>query len=54
MRDSPPKNVRVPLMMSAAEVEAIDAWRRWQPDLPSRAEAIRRLIVTGLQGAPPP
>lgn len=27
----------------------IDEWRRQQPDLPPRAEAIRRLIELGLQ-----
>lgn len=26
----------------------IDDWRRAQPDLPSRAEAIRRLVEKGL------
>jgi hypothetical protein len=26
----------------------IDAWRRGQPDLPSRTEAIRRLVELGL------
>ena len=25
----------------------LDAWRRLQPDLPSRAEAVRRLVATG-------
>lgn len=28
--------------------DAIDDWRRQQPDLPSRAEAARRLIELGL------
>ncbi|TMJ14649.1 MAG: hypothetical protein E6G94_09190 [Alphaproteobacteria bacterium] len=28
----------------------IDAWRREQPDLPSRPEALRRLAVKGLRG----
>ena len=27
----------------------IDAWRRLQPDLPSRAEAVRRLVALGLK-----
>lgn len=27
----------------------IDDWRRQQPDLPSRAEAIRRLVELGLK-----
>ena len=32
----------------------LDAWRRLQPDLPSRAEAVRRLVATGLEVAPKP
>lgn len=35
-------------MMTPAEVQAIDAWRRVQPDLPNRSEALRRLIAAGL------
>jgi hypothetical protein len=30
-------------------IERVDAWRRKQEDLPSRAEAFRRLIELGLQ-----
>jgi len=30
------------------QVEKIDSWRRNQDDIPSRAEAIRRLVVRGL------
>jgi hypothetical protein len=30
-------------------MEVVDAWRRQQQDLPSRAEAIRRLVELGLQ-----
>lgn len=29
-------------------VAAIDEWRRLQPDLPNRSEAIRRLVALGL------
>ncbi|SDD58639.1 hypothetical protein SAMN05444678_11688 [Sphingomonas sp. YR710] len=29
-------------------METIDEWRRKQPDLPPRAEAIRRLVEKGL------
>jgi 3-deoxy-D-arabino-heptulosonate 7-phosphate (DAHP) synthase class II len=29
-------------------LELIDAWRRAQPDLPSRPEALRRLAMRGL------
>jgi metal-responsive CopG/Arc/MetJ family transcriptional regulator len=32
-------------------VRQIDEWRRRQPDLPSRSEAIRRLIEAGLNAA---
>jgi hypothetical protein len=28
----------------------LDAWLRKQPDRPTRAEAIRRLVVLGLKG----
>jgi hypothetical protein len=30
-------------------LRTIDDWRRLQPDLPSRAEAIRQLIELGLK-----
>jgi len=36
-------------MMSTEEVDAIDAWRRQQDDLPNRPEAMRRLIELGLK-----
>jgi chorismate mutase len=42
------KDQRIPIMMSAREVDAIDAWRAKQPGLPARAEAVRRLIEKGL------
>jgi len=42
------KDQRIPVMMSQAEVERIDAWRREQADLPSRSEAIRRLVGKSL------
>lgn len=39
-----------PFQMRAAPewLDSIDNWRRHQPDLPSRAEAIRRLVEKGL------
>jgi hypothetical protein len=43
------KDLRIPVMMAATEVAAIDAWRRKQEDLPSRSEAIRRLVELGLR-----
>ena len=48
-------STRVPLMMTQTELRNIEDWRRRQPDLPARAEAIRRLVQLGLTGkvAPP-
>jgi metal-responsive CopG/Arc/MetJ family transcriptional regulator len=43
------KDLRIPVMMAATEVAAIDEWRRKQEDLPSRSEAIRRLVELGLK-----
>jgi hypothetical protein len=43
------KDLRIPVMMAATEVAAIDEWRRKQSDLPSRSEAIRRLVDLGLK-----
>jgi hypothetical protein len=43
-----PLDQRVQLVISKGQVRAIDEWRRQQPDLPSRSEAIRRLIDAGL------
>ena len=39
-----------PYQMRVTEewLATIDAWRRQQPDLPSRAEAIRRLVEKAL------
>jgi hypothetical protein len=44
------KEQRIPVMMSGDDVDAIDAWRRIQDDLPSRSEAVRRLVALGLSG----
>jgi hypothetical protein len=42
-----PRDVRLPLMVTKTEAEAIDAWR-YANKVPSRAEAIRQLIALGL------
>jgi hypothetical protein len=42
------KDQRVQLVMAPSDVTAVDDWRRKQPDLPSRSEAIRRLIHLGI------
>jgi hypothetical protein len=51
--NDPMKDQRIPVMMSAEEVEAIDEWRRKHPDLPSRSEAIRQLVAGGLRANGP-
>ena len=42
--DTEPVTVRLP----REQLEAIDAYRRTESDLPSRPEAIRRLVEVGL------
>lgn len=42
-----PKDLRIPIMMSASEVKAIDDWS-FENRIRSRAEAIRRLCQMGL------
>jgi hypothetical protein len=47
---SEPRDIRLPLMVSRIEAAAIDAWR-YANRVPSRAEAVRRLIELGLKAA---
>lgn len=42
-------NKAVTVRMPDEELDAIDKWRREQPDLPSRPLAIRRLVEKGLR-----
>jgi hypothetical protein len=44
-----------PFQMRASDEfwQGVDDWRRLQPDMPNRAEAIRRLVATGLRADPP-
>jgi Arc/MetJ-type ribon-helix-helix transcriptional regulator len=42
----------VQLRLSDALSKAIDDWRRKQEDIPSRSEAIRRLVQLGLGAEP--
>ena len=42
------KDQRIPVMMTTTEVARIDQWRGKQAGVPSRAEAIRRLVEKGL------
>jgi hypothetical protein len=40
---------RVTFVTRLSQIRAIDEWRRRQPDLPNKNEAIRRLIDIALQ-----
>lgn len=42
------KNERFELRLSGDLLTRIDEWRRKQPDLPTRSEAIRRLVEMSL------
>jgi len=48
--DVEPLDIRFEMRANKRWVAAVDNWRREQPDLPSRAEAIRRLVERGLAG----
>ena len=48
-----PKGERIIFAISSADKAAIDDWRRRQPSIPSRSEAIRALIRLGLEAATP-
>lgn len=37
------------MVIAPSQVAAIDAWRAKQPGIPSRSEAIRRLVELGLE-----
>jgi hypothetical protein len=42
-----PKQTTLQMRVSANFLKIVDDWRRRQPDLPSRSEAIRRLVELG-------
>jgi hypothetical protein len=44
-----PKDSTLQMRVSKAFLKSIDEWRRKQPDLPSRAAAIRRLCELALK-----
>jgi hypothetical protein len=48
MSEPPKKSERLNMVISAEELEQIEDWRRQQPKVPSRSEAIRQLIQIGL------
>jgi len=41
-------SVRFEMRATDSWIKLVDDWRRQQPDLPSRAEAIRRLVEQAL------
>ena len=42
----------VQVRLTAEDIEALDAWRRKQDDIPSRPEAVRRLLAPALKRKP--
>jgi len=43
------KSTTIQMRVSDEFLRLVDEWRRAQPDLPSRSEAIRRLVAAGVQ-----
>ena len=46
------KTFRLNMVIEPSLVAAIDDWRKQQVDLPSRSEAIRRLVAEALAARP--
>lgn len=46
------KTIRFQMVISPAQIAAIDGWRKGQNDLPSRSEAARRLMNVGIEAEP--
>lgn len=44
-----PRTKPVSSVFSEDELRALDEWRRQQPDMPSRSEAVRRFVMAGLE-----
>jgi hypothetical protein len=47
------KDQRLFMRVDSEFLKQIDEWRRQQPDIPTRSEAIRRLVENGLRSALP-
>jgi len=43
-----PLIVRLPVLTDTAQIDRIDAWRRLQPNIPTRSGAVRELVDLGL------
>lgn len=52
-RGRPPSGLGTPVQvrLKDEQLAAIDAWRRGQPDLPNRPEALRRLAEIGIKAS---
>jgi hypothetical protein len=52
-RGRPPSGLGTPIQVRVKDhlLAAIDGWRREQPDLPNRPEALRRLAEIGLSAS---
>lgn len=48
-----PKTERLEMRLDPETIERVDAWRSRQGDLPSRSEAVRRLVEAGLTANTP-
>lgn len=46
------KDQRLQLVVDREFIAAIDAWRRRQDPIPSRSEAIRRMVLAGVGMVP--
>lgn len=46
----PEKDAQVLVRMTSEMLHALDAYRRAAPDLPTRPEAVRRLLIKALEG----
>ena len=44
-----PQDVKFQMRVNEELMEALNDWRRKQPDIPSRTEAIRRLVLRGIE-----
>lgn len=40
--------IRLHMIITESWVRKVDEWRRKQPDLPNRSEAIRQLVLAGM------
>jgi hypothetical protein len=51
-REMPSFSVRIDLRVTLEQAAEIDRWRRLQDDLPTRQEAVRRLVQASLDAGP--